>query len=309
MGPFSATSWLTAWTLSWPGVIVSALVGGPYAVGAVRAGSRWPWWRTVVYLVAGVGSLIYVTCGPVGAYRTSLLWCFGAQVAVVASVTPLGLALGDPVGLWRLLRPAVSPATPRLGLRVACFPLVASVLSAVSIVLVFFTGYAQWALTSGLGQLVLLAQLLLVGSLVVLPLLTEELLPAWASAPVRTLIAFADGLLDAVPGILVMTASSPLVPGFPGLSSRAHVGLGQMLDQKFAGGALLGVAEAIGVPLLAAVFVQWMRSDAVEAARVDADLDEREHHPAPSESGGPPPTDRPWWLDDPRFADRFGPKD
>ncbi|MBO1768012.1 cytochrome c oxidase assembly protein [Allobranchiibius sp. GilTou38] len=313
MPAFTPASWLTAWTWSWPGVVVALLLTAPYlalAGRAARRGERWPWWRTAVYLVAGVGSLIYVTCGPIGAYRTSLLWCFGGQVGVVASVTPLALAIGDPVGLVRRVRPGAVTALQGRVARVLMFPLLASVLAAVSIVLVFFTGYAQWAITSGIGELVLLVHLLAVGVLVVLPLLTEELLPAWATAPVRALFAFVDGLLDAIPGILVMTASSLLVPDFPGWGTPAHAHFSRTLDQKFTGGALLGVAEAIGVPLLAAVFVQWMRSDAVEAAQVDARLDAQERiGPAPAartqveepDAQG----DRPWWLDDPRMADRF----
>ncbi|MBO1755132.1 cytochrome c oxidase assembly protein [Allobranchiibius sp. CTAmp26] len=317
MPAFTPSSWLTAWTWSWPGVVAALVLAAPYLamVGlAARRGERWAWWRTAVYLVAGVGSLIYVTCGPIGAYRTSLLWCFGGQVGVVASVTPLALAIGDPVGLVRRVRPdAVAVLQGRVA-RVLMFPLLASVLAAVSIVLVFFTGYAQWAITSGIGEFVLLVHLLAVGVLVVLPLLTEELLPGWATAPVRALFAFVDGLLDAIPGILVMTASSLLVPDFPGWGTPAHAGFSKSLDQKFTGGALLGVAEAIGVPLLAAVFVQWMRSDAVEAAQVDARLDAQERTdpaPSPRTSVEEPEaqTDRPWWLDDPRLADRFHKRD
>ncbi|UIJ33418.1 cytochrome c oxidase assembly protein [Allobranchiibius sp. GilTou73] len=313
MPAFTPASWLTAWTWSWPGVVVALLLAAPYlALVALvsRHGERWPWWRTAVYLVAGVGSLIYVTCGAIGAYRTSLLWCFGGQVGVVASVTPLALAIGDPVGLVRRVRPGAVTVLQGRVARVLMFPLLASVLAAVSIVLIFFTGYAQWAITSGIGELVLLAHLLAVGVLVVLPLLTEELLPAWATAPVRALFAFVDGLLDAIPGILVMTASSLLVPNFPGWDTPAHAHFSKTLDQKFTGGALLGVAEAIGVPLLAAVFVQWMRSDAVEAAQVDARLDAEERvepartTDAATEQDGVT-ADRPWWLDDPRLADRF----
>ena len=319
MPAFTPTSWLTAWTWSWPGVVVALLLAAPYLAAvavAARHGERWPWWRSAVYLVGGVGSLLYVTCGPIGAYRASLLWSFGGQVGVVASVTPLALAIGDPVGLVRRIRPGAMSVLQGRFARVLMFPLLASVLAAVSIVLVFFTGYAQWSITTGAGEFVLLVHLLAVGVLVVLPLLTEELLPAWATAPMRALFAFVDGLLDAIPGILVMTASSLLVPKFPGWSTPAHAGLSRTLDQKFTGGALLGVAEAIGVPLLAAVFVQWMRSDAVEAAEVDARLDAEERaDPAPTAdgtasattAGSEPHSDRPWWLDDPRLADRFHP--
>lgn len=309
---FTPASWVTAWTWSWPGILVALLLAVPYLTliaFAARAGRSWPWWRTAVYLVAGVGTLIYVTCGAIGAYRTTFLWCFGGQVGVISAITPLGLALGDPIGLMRLIRPGSLAFLHGRAARAAMFPLVASTLSAVSIGVIFFSPYALWAITSGVGELVLTVHLLFVGMLVVLPLLTADLLPAWATAPVKTVFAFVDGLFDAIPGILVMTASSLLAPAFPGFASSRHTGFGNLLDQKFTGGALLGVAEAIGVPLLAIVFVQWLRSDAVEAAEIDARLDRLEQSNTHCITDTDQPAidrDRPWWLDDPRFADRLG---
>lgn len=316
---FTPASWVTAWTWSWPGIAVAFVLAVPYVVLVSRArrlGHHWPIWRTAVYLVAGVGSLIYVTCGAIGSYRTTFLWCFGAEVGVIATITPLALALGDPVGLAQLLRPGSLRILQGRIARVLMFPLFASVLSAASIFLIFFTPYALWAITTQIGEFVLLLHLLIVGMLVVLPLLTKELLPAWATAPVKTVFAFADGLFDAIPGILVMTSSTLLIPNFPGFASSRHAGFGTLLDQKFTGGALLGVAEAIGVPLLAVVFVQWLRSDAAEAAEIDARLDDLEQlansrTTASPDAGNTPAVDagspdRPWWLDDPRFADRYG---
>jgi putative copper resistance protein D len=91
------------------------------------------------------------------------------------------------------------------------------------------------------------------GVLVNLPLLSGDLLPSWCGPGLRSLFAFADGLLDAVPGIVVMTTVA-----------------------KYSGAALLAVAESVGVPMLMAVLVQWVRSDDVEAAAVDARLDAAE---------------------------------
>ncbi len=309
---FTPASWVTAWAWSWPGITVALLLALPYSALVAltaRNGRTWPLWRTGVYLFVGVGTLLYVTCGPIGAYRTTYLWCFGGQVGVISAITPMGLALGDPIGLWRQIRPGSLGILRGRAARILMFPLVASTISAASIGAIFFSPYALWAITSGFGELVLTLHLLFVGMLVVLPLLTEDLLPAWVTDPVRTVFAFVDGLFDAIPGILVMTASTLLVPAFPGFNSSRHSGFGNLLDQKFTGGALLGIAEAIGVPLLAVVFVQWMRSDAVEAAEVDARLDRLEQsHEDRAAVRDHPDVDpaRPWWLDDPRFADRFG---
>ena len=118
----------------------------------------------------------------------------------------------------------------------------------------------------------------------------------------RALIAFVDGLLDAIPGILVMTAPVLLAPGVAGLTNRTW-GPGAAVDQKIGGGVMLAVAEVVGLPLLAEIFVSWVRADDAEAVAMDAFLDA---HAAESlmEESVEPVLDRPWWETDPRFLDQ-----
>ncbi|MFC6706025.1 cytochrome c oxidase assembly protein [Flexivirga alba] len=326
--PFDVSSWLTAWRFDIVGVVLSLLLLGAYAwllVAARRRGVHWPWWRVAAYLVIGVGMLFYVTCGPVGVYRQTFLWMFAAQVAVIGTVVPMGLALGDPL---RLLSAALGPDDTRVEravrsrvVRALTFPLVSFLLDIAGIMAIFFTPYGEHAVRSELVGTVLILQLLIVGLLFVLPTLADDLLPEWATPPVRTFLAFLDGVADAFPGILVMTANSMLLPHFPGFSPAADAlrgGLSHTMDQKYAGGALLAVAESIGVPMLAAVFIEWIRSDAAEARATDAELDRAEQHRAESAhrtaapEAGPANDDKaeqPWWLSDPRLADRFGNRD
>jgi putative copper resistance protein D len=47
-------------------------------------------------------------------------------------------------------------------------------------------------------------------------------------------------------------------------------------DQRFGGVMLWAIGEVVGLPLLLLVVVQWMRADAREAARIDAELDRAE---------------------------------
>lgn len=331
--PFEVSSWLTAWRFDLVGVVLALLLLGGYTwmlVAARRRGVRWPWWRVAAYLVLGVGTLVYVTCGAVGVYRQTFLWTFAAQVAVIGTVTPMGLALGDPL---RLLSAALGPDDTRVErvvhsrpVRMLTFPLVSFLLDIAGILAIFFTPYGDHAVRSQLIGTVLIVQLLIVGLLFVLPTLADDLLPEWATPPVRTFLAFLDGVADAFPGILVMTATSMLLPNFPGFSHAADSlrgGLSHTLDQKYAGGALLAVAESIGVPMLAAVFIEWLRKDAAEARAADAELDRAEA--ARTKAVGPPQeaaqqgddeagpavaaADQPWWLSDPRLADRFGNRD
>ena len=46
--------------------------------------------------------------------------------------------------------------------------------------------------------------------------------------------------------------------------------LGQL---HLAGGALLATTEAVGLPMILIVVIEWIRADAREARRVDAELD------------------------------------
>ncbi|WP_265444616.1 cytochrome c oxidase assembly protein [Flexivirga meconopsidis] len=315
--PLQTSSWLTAWRFDAVGVVLALALLVPYVVLWVRARARgvsWPWWRAASYVVLGVGTLVYVTCGPVGVYRSTLMWMFAAQVAAVGTVIPVGLAIGDPLRLIDAATGSSRTLAHRMAhsrvARVLTFPAVSCLLDIGGILAVFLSPYGEKAARSTLVGTLLLLQLLVVGLLFVMPTLADDLLPDWATPPVRTFLAFFDGLADAIPGILVMTAHSLLLPGFPGFATSANAvrgGLSHGLDQKYAGGALLVVAETIGIPMLAAVFAEWMRSDRAEAAVTDArldDLEARRRAQAPDAVGTEP--DQPWWLTDPRLADRFG---
>ena len=325
--PLSATSLLlTDWTASPAGLALLVLAGVPYAVGILRgrrAGVAWPWWRPAVYVLAGMGSLAYAVCGPLAVHRTDVFWVACLQIGVLASVTPVGLALGDPVGLVRARvlagpggrRPLVLRLVEGRVARVLTFPAVSSLLAVGTLLLVMLTPWFEHTTRSPGAAALLYVVLLLTGLLFVLPLLTEDLLPPWATPPVRTFLAFVDGLLDAVPGIVVMTSSTLLAPGFPGFATGVS-GLTPAMDQKYGGGALLAVAESIGIPVIAAVFVEWVRSDEREAREIDEQLDGarapgdtdraavRHDAPEPDARSG-----RPWWEDDPRLAARFRPRE
>jgi putative copper resistance protein D len=319
---FQPTDLLTAWTATPFGVVLVVVVAGWYLwqVRLARSeGVPWPWWRVGLYLVVGVGSLAYAVCGPLATYRSQLFWIGALQVGTLASLTPVGIALGDPVTLLRqrrLDRPYV--LLRLLDGRVAralMFPAVSTILAVTTLLVVFFTPVFVATTRSATLQAVLDVVLLVSGLLFVLPLMVDELLPSWATPGIRTLLAFADGLLDAGPGILLMTAGTVVVPTFPGFVGRVGPP-DPLLDTHLGGGALLAVAESVGLPVIGAVFAEWIRADAREAREVDARLDAAE---SPGEVAPAPPTPlaaedpQPalesgtglWWESDPRFGDRF----
>lgn len=123
------SAWLTSWSfdaVGAVGVVLALALSITYAVGLVRAhraGTAWPAWRTAAYLLLGIGSLLYATCGPIGSLRSAYLWMFALHVSVLGTVTPVALALGDPVRLmgWQRL------FTGRLA-RLVTFPLLLSLI-------------------------------------------------------------------------------------------------------------------------------------------------------------------------------------
>ena len=308
--PLTAATALTSWVFDPLGAALALALTFGYVVAVVRvqrAGQDWHRLRTAVFLLLGIGSLVYGTCGALAVYRSTLFWVAATQAAVLSCVTPMGLALGNPVTLAQrvlgprgvgLLRRCLMGAVPRI----LMFPLVSSLLAVGSLIVVFFTGYFASSVSSALVREVLYLQLLGTGLLVVLPLLGEEMLPPWCTHPVRTLLAFVDGLLDAIPGILVMTAPILLAPGVTGFTSRSW-GPAPTLDQRLGGGLMLAVAEVVGLPVLAALFISWARADDADARQMDAILDARQA------TSGEVGRDRPWWETEPSIVDekRAGP--
>lgn len=290
----------TAWAPSVLGIGLPVLVAALYASGvfaARRRGIPWPTWRLVIWFVT-CGIAVWTLCGAPTALRHTNPFMDGVAIGTFAAVLPLGFALGDPFRLVESLRGRrIGWARGRIA-RFLMFPGLASMLAAIVLTVAVTSEWYQVALTNQAAWALLLLTALATGLLVNLPLLSEDLMPAWATPAVKTLIAFADGIFDAIPGIVMLN-----------------------LVDLYSGTALLAVAEAIGIPMIAATVVMWVRSDAEEQKLVDAELDAREAAaaaPAPEPADAPSPTSEApaadpapaegeglWWLDDPRFADRF----
>ncbi|NYG08681.1 putative copper resistance protein D [Phycicoccus badiiscoriae] len=296
MTVFTLSDIVTRWVVSPFGTLVALLLSVAYAAGLValrRSGEHVPVLRPLVFYVVGIGSLVLATDGGLAAARSTSFVAAAAQSAVLAAITPIGIALGDPLGLARrALGPGATRGLDRVvGSRVArvvFFPLVGSVVATALHLLVFTTGWLAASVASAWVRELTYAVLLVSGLVFVLPLLGEALVPTWCTAGVRVLIAFGDGLLDAVPGVVVM--ASPSLLGAPVAAYLAAPD--PLWQQRLGGGAMFGIAEVVGLPLLAATVAVWVRSDAREAALVDARLDLEEE------------SDRPWWETDPRFTRR-----
>jgi cytochrome c oxidase assembly factor CtaG len=307
-----------SWQLDGFALAAVLLLGAAYAYGVrrrLRAGERWPLWRTAAFYVLGLGTLVVATMSALAVYNQVLFWPAAVQNILLDLFAPLGLALGDPLALasptGRLRRAFTSrPA------RVLTYPLVSSALVLVSELTIYFTPYFAHALGNPLVRQLMHLQLLLTGCLFVLPMLSrQEMLPRWCSHPVRAALVFFDGLFDSVPGIVVMT-SGTMVAGHWYTTHPRTWGPSVSHDQQLGGGLMITLAELVALPFLLLVFLEWWRAERERTAALDARLDRESaaaqvHAPtsapaplptaadvAPAVAPAVPEMTRPWWETD-----------
>ncbi|MET9144794.1 cytochrome c oxidase assembly protein [Streptomyces sp. NPDC004042] len=306
---------LTSWQPDVPALVLVAVLGGLYGWGVLRlrrAGRSWPVARLAAFVVLGLGALVVATMSALAVYDHALFWPAAVQNVLLDLLAPLGLALGDPLRLAvealpgeraaRLRRAVTGPVV-----RVLTFPLVSTVLVLTTELVVYFTPYFATALRVGWLHELMYLHLLAAGCLFVVPVLTrEQALPAWCSHPVRAALVFLDGLVDAVPGVVVMTHGTLIAGAWylhhaPAWAPDVH------RDQQIGGGAMLTIAELVALPFLLAVLAQWARAERLRNAVLDRRLDAAAageavasaavDPAAPSEALPVPDAERvrPWW--------------
>lgn len=290
----------TVWTLSPLGTLLSVLLAGGYAVGWARMprAQRPALWRLVGFMLLGPLALLYSVDGFMGAWRGDSFLVAASQSAFLAAVVPVGVAMGDPLSL-RSLSSATGPGrwvrrmlTSWLG-KFLFLPLLSSVLAAVVHLLMFTTDWLALSVEHPWIRETTYFVLPLTGVFVTLPLMAEDFGPVWLSDPFKAFIAFMESAVDAAPALIVLTASHWLarpVPGYLEVSDPIR-------QYNLGGGAMLAIAETVGLPLLIATVVQWSRSDHEEALRVDAESSVEQSFILEDEV--------PWWEQDPRLASRY----
>jgi putative copper resistance protein D len=273
---------------------VLAIVGAGYllAVRHARRRDGWPWWRVASFLVLGLGGVVVCTMSSLALYDHAHLWALAVQLTLLLALVPVPLALGDPVGLARASlgahgRQRLERILSGPVVRVLTFPVVAAVLATAFTVAVFFTGVLREALRHAEVMNGLYLAALVVGCLAALPMLGAEILPEWCTEPFRLLFAFADGLVDAIPGVLVMTTGTHLAGGwFAGRAGDPN------WDVHLAGAAMLSLSELVALPVFFIVLFRWASREGAFASREVAPRTRTAVAGAPSPE---PELMRPWW--------------
>jgi putative copper resistance protein D len=295
--PYTFGTAVSSWTFDPTIAVVLVLLAAAYLTGVRLAhghGRDWPWWRTVLFVVLGLGGVVVCTMSSLAVYDHTHLWALAVQLTLLLALVPVGLALGDPVGLARAAlaergRQRLDRALAGPVVRVLTFPVVAALIATTFLLVVFFSDVLLQALRSSAVMNCLYLAALVVGCLAALPLLGAEILPDWCTEPFRLLFAFVDGIFDAVPGILVMTTGQRLAGGwFAGRPDDPN------WDVHVAGASMLALSELVALPIFFLVFFRWAaREGAFDRAHPAAPVTA----PAAGEPTAPeePELMRPWW--------------
>jgi putative membrane protein len=276
-----------------------------------------------------VGAAVWTSCGFLQARSDQLMWVWTTQQLLLLLVIPIIVLAGQPPSLLRQAggSPSRTIQVLRSGpVRAMGHPLVGPVLVPVIAALLFFGGLGALALQTQVGGWGLHLLLLGLGALIALPLVDQDDDRSSLAVGLALGVGLLELMVDAFPGIML---------SFQTHLTRTQFGVNRpawaptaLDDQHTAGGILWAVAEVLDLPFLVLAATKWMRADAVEARRVDAELDAESPHPAastapqrpadgtavpvvageaPTAPAHPdaPPMTRPWWLDDPELRDRY----
>ncbi|MDS0134933.1 MULTISPECIES: cytochrome c oxidase assembly protein [unclassified Amycolatopsis] len=270
--------------------VFGVLAAGTLYVRAAR-GRGWPPGRTTAFL-AGLATILIVTCSPLATYDTTFFWVRAVQTVTLLMITPLLLALGAPV---RLLSDTVDARWLRRHgrgplARALTFPPVVTVVLVAPVLVLYLTPLYDLTLRSPLVDGLVRLALVLAGFTYFWTRLGLDPTPREDPHLVSVWIAFAEVIFDGALGLVLWLG--PLLA--PAHYAAAHPGWGPdpRTDQVIGAGVLWIGGDVAGLPFVVALFVRWARDDERRAKQLDVRLDEA------------PPTGL-WWENDPALAERF----
>lgn len=323
---------VTSWQLEPVVLAVSVVLAALYALGLVRLrgkGRTWSVGRSVAWF-GGLALWVWSTMSGVGVYERILFTDRAAQVVTLLMIVPLLLGMGGPISLLadvvsergreRLLR--VLRSWPS---RILMFPAVSTSLLMLPPWLLYFTPAYEHTLTSPSWNIGLHVVLVVLGLSYFWPRLQIDPVAHEYPHLVGLFITMAEVVFDAGLGILLVYGHTTIAEHFYTALNRPW-GPSVRQDQVWGGCTLWALGDMAGLPFIAALVRRWMVKGRAETAAVDAAIDaqiarQREaaaakQTAAPGDATTDAPfvtaTDddpemlRPWWLDDPNLAHRFG---
>ena len=267
--------------MDWLALAAALVLLGTYGLlvlRATRAGSSWPAGRSLAFVIA-VASYLWVNLGFFGTYSYLLRWAFTTRIALLLFGIPLLVALARPVDLARQALADKARGRLESGLRSWPVRLMGNAIFAPLLALAFFmlfvTPIGGLLRQSALAQNLITVLALLVGTLIVLPMTEREHHRSELFIVAEFMIAFAELMLDAIPGVL-LSINNVILDHVPAATGNLPSWFPTpMVDQHFSGNLLWMIAESVDIPILVMLFIRWGRSDKRAAKSID-DLSDEE---------------------------------
>lgn len=278
---FNYVTFFTQWKPDLIWALVS--LGGIYAylagVKRLRArGDAWPIGRTISWVI-GMLFLFFVTNGSLNAYQEYLFSAHMIGHMMLAMGVPIFLVPGAPITL--LSRAVEKRADGSRGIRewalwavhtryaqIIANPIVAAILFASSLVVFYYTQLFAWSVNEHVGHEWMVVHFLITGYLFAQALIGIDPGPARLSFPLRIMLLIGTLAFHAFFGLSLMSGETLLLPDWYGAMGRTW-GAPPLEDQHIGGAIAWGIGELPTAALTIIVSVQWFKSDAREARRLD----------------------------------------
>ena len=256
-----------------------------YVVGVVTLrsrGDKWPWGRTLSWLI-GISLVIWTTNAGISVYAQVSVGLHMVQHMTLSMLAPMFLVLGGPFTLaLRAFKPSTTNTWgPRewivWGLhsrmaKIVTNPFFVFAIFSLSLFVLYFTPTLAWFMGSHIGHLAMQLHFLLAGYLFAWIIMgvdpVPKPLPYWARFG---LILMAVGI-HAFFSIIVMMGSQPLAPEWYSIVRPEWV-TDPLADTRFGGQIAWGISEFPMLFMVIMVTIQWARSDEREARRGDRQAD------------------------------------
>jgi putative copper resistance protein D len=269
--------------LLWLVVAVSAIVAYLLGVRRLRLrGDKWPLGRTVSW-VTGMLLLAFITSGSLNAYQEYLFSVHMVAHMLLTMAVPIFLVPGAPITLLsravekrsddsRGIREWALWAVHTKYARVISHPVIAAVMFAGSLVVFYFTPIFGWSTNEHIGHEWMVLHFLITGYLFVQSIIGVDPGPHKIQFPLRIMLLIGTLAFHAFFGLALMAGDGLLLPEWFGAMGRTW-GPTPLEDQKIGGAIAWGIGELPTAALTIIVSVQWFRSDARDARRLDRAAD------------------------------------
>lgn len=267
---------------------VSVIAGVLYLGGVIRLarrGDRWPWLRTVSWLV-GLATLMWTTNAGIAQYAQVSVGLHMLQHMTMTMLVPVFLVMGAPATLaLRALKPATgNERGPREWLvwflhswitRILTNPFYVFFVYVLGLYGLYMTPLFGWLMGSHIGHVVMEIHFLVSGYLFYWVLIgidpRPKPMPYWGRLLLLLIALSVHGFF----AVVLMMGTTPLAVEWYSLVRPPWV-VDPLRDTLNGGQIAWGLSEIPTIIVLVAIAVQWARSDDREAARADRQAD-RDH--------------------------------